>query len=179
MYVLGQYTRNRYKKILPDTYTKKSFTMYTTNVDRTIISAQLYLAGLYPPTKEEIWHDSLLWNPIPTFVADAPILRSVPVFFCPTYAEALTKSLNKRLDEFKKSTHAEYILSNTGLTTEDYSQLAYLYDSCSVLEDFGLELPEWTKKVYPDVLREITLNYLLGTFETDQMKRLCKYFKIY
>lgn len=29
------------------------------------MSAQACLAGLYPPTDEEKWHDEIMWHPIP------------------------------------------------------------------------------------------------------------------
>lgn len=37
----------------------------STEYDRTIMSAQANLSGLYPPTEEEIWMEGILWLPIP------------------------------------------------------------------------------------------------------------------
>lgn len=37
----------------------------STDYDRTVMSAQTALAGLYPPTEEEIWNENILWQPIP------------------------------------------------------------------------------------------------------------------
>lgn len=37
----------------------------STDVDRTIMSAQVVLAGLFPPNEEEKFHDEILWQPIP------------------------------------------------------------------------------------------------------------------
>lgn len=36
----------------------------SSDYDRTINSANLVLAGLFPPTGNQIWNDDLLWQPI-------------------------------------------------------------------------------------------------------------------
>lgn len=42
--------------------------MQSTDFDRTIMSAQANLAGLFPPTDEEKWSDEILWQPIPVHI---------------------------------------------------------------------------------------------------------------
>lgn len=46
--------------------------MFSSYADRCHMSAQLLLAGLYPPKKEQIWSEHLSWQPIP--VPDLPRL---------------------------------------------------------------------------------------------------------
>lgn len=66
MYETGQFYRRRYKTLLGDQkYSFKKVYIVSTDMDRTIMSAQMCLAGLFPPTDGEIWNDQVLWLPIP------------------------------------------------------------------------------------------------------------------
>uniref|UniRef100_A0A7M4EDI1 acid phosphatase n=1 Tax=Crocodylus porosus TaxID=8502 RepID=A0A7M4EDI1_CROPO len=62
---LGQYTRKRYSKFLSATYNRKQVYIQSTDYDRTLMSAQTYLAGLFPPIGNQIWNPRILWQPIP------------------------------------------------------------------------------------------------------------------
>jgi len=37
----------------------------STDVDRTLMSAQSNLAGLYEPFGDDVWNDQIKWQPIP------------------------------------------------------------------------------------------------------------------
>lgn len=40
--------------------------MNSSDTDRTLMSAELFLAGMFPPSEEEMWnHENLHWQPIP------------------------------------------------------------------------------------------------------------------
>lgn len=64
-YKLGQYFRRRYGKLIGPKYSVNKVYVRSTDLDRTIMSAQANLAGLFPPTDEEKWSDELAWHPIP------------------------------------------------------------------------------------------------------------------
>jgi len=52
---------------LPAEYSNKDIYVRSTSVDRALMSAQVNLAGLYAPDKNEQWNNGLgkLWQPIP------------------------------------------------------------------------------------------------------------------
>ena len=62
---LGKFLRRRYNKLLGEKYSPNKIYIRSTDVDRTIMSAQAALSGLFMPTKDEIWNDEILWQPIP------------------------------------------------------------------------------------------------------------------
>lgn len=64
-YKLGQYFRRRYGKLIGPKYSANKVYVQSTDFDRTIMSAQANLAGLFPPTDEEKWNNEISWQPIP------------------------------------------------------------------------------------------------------------------
>ncbi|XP_034259830.1 prostatic acid phosphatase-like [Pantherophis guttatus] len=94
-YELGQYIKKRYSDFLSDSYKREEILIQSTEIDRTIMSAQANLAGLFPPIGDQIWNPELLWQPIPVHVipkASNPKLR-YPIFQCPRYIELLKKTI--------------------------------------------------------------------------------------
>ena len=64
-YEYGKYLRKRYSKVLSQRYDRKRVFVRSTDYDRTLMTAQSVLAGLYKPVRDQIWKDDLLWQPIP------------------------------------------------------------------------------------------------------------------
>lgn len=62
---LGRFLRRRYNKLLGEKYSSKKIFIQSTDVDRTLMSAQVVSAALFTPTKDEIWNEEILWQPIP------------------------------------------------------------------------------------------------------------------
>lgn len=50
--------------ILPQIYVR------STDLDRTLMTAQAVLAGLYPPSGEQEWNPDIKWQPIPVHTID-------------------------------------------------------------------------------------------------------------
>ncbi|KAK9754259.1 Histidine phosphatase superfamily (branch 2) [Popillia japonica] len=64
-YNLGKWLRKRYDGFLPANYSEKDILIRSTDVDRTLMSAEASLAGLYPPQPAQRWDSDLSWQPIP------------------------------------------------------------------------------------------------------------------
>lgn len=63
---LGKFFRRRYNSLLGEQYSPNKIYIQSTDTDRTLMSAQANLAGMFPPTTEqEKWHESIAWQPIP------------------------------------------------------------------------------------------------------------------
>ena len=65
MYRLGQFLRSRYNGYLNDLYSTSEMIMKSSAHDRCLMSAEVVLAGLYPPVGYQVWNDGLHWQPIP------------------------------------------------------------------------------------------------------------------
>uniref|UniRef100_A0A674JGS7 acid phosphatase n=1 Tax=Terrapene triunguis TaxID=2587831 RepID=A0A674JGS7_9SAUR len=105
-YELGQYMRKRYSNFLNATYNRHEIFIQSTDYDRTIMSAQVYLAGLFPPVGNQIWNPQIRWQPIP--FRTVPLLKdhfkcalysSLPDRFAPevSQGETFTSKLKRSL----------------------------------------------------------------------------------
>uniref|UniRef100_A0A6P7FSD2 acid phosphatase n=1 Tax=Diabrotica virgifera virgifera TaxID=50390 RepID=A0A6P7FSD2_DIAVI len=175
LFALGQYTRRRYPNFLPLKYNASSFHAYTTDVDRTHMSAQSNIYSLFPATDEQVWRRNLNWQPIPIH----PISRDE--FWgdsaCPNFYILRTEALNDKLSQSIDEEYAgvyKYISKYSGLDIKSYFQIHTVFDNFKIQEDVGLPLPDWSKAVYPEPITSIA-GWLFEVFSrTTQMKRLIK-----
>lgn len=66
-YRIGTMLKERYGKFLGDIYRPSDVYAYSTDHDRTKMSLQLVLAGLYHPNPLQTWNQNLSWMPIPIY----------------------------------------------------------------------------------------------------------------
>ncbi|KAG1714103.1 Testicular acid phosphatase [Nymphon striatum] len=98
-YELGLFFRKQYGNFIGTRYFANKTYYRSTNVDRTLMSAQLVCAGLFPPQGDDVWNSKLMWQPIPIHTVSIKndyLLRgdaNCPKYFR-LYAEALKSSSN-------------------------------------------------------------------------------------
>lgn len=66
MYKKGQFLRQQYNGFLSELYMSSEILAQSTKIGRTIMSAKMVLAGLYPPKQYQKWSNTV-WQPIPVF----------------------------------------------------------------------------------------------------------------
>ncbi|XP_028135702.2 prostatic acid phosphatase [Diabrotica virgifera virgifera] len=171
-YELGQYTRKRYSNFLPLKYNESSFAAYTTDVDRTHMSAQCNVYSLFPAFEEQMWHRNVNWQPIPIHPISIDVFSGEPA--CPNYnvlrAAMLDDDLSQSIDA-KYARVYNYINRYTGLKIKSFSEIRTVFDDFKIQVDVGLPLPDWAKAVYPEPVTSIA-GWLFESFtRTDEMKR--------
>lgn len=68
MYKKGQTFRRMYNGFISDLYLDSEIIIKTTYMRRTFMSAQMVLAGMYPPKDYQKWSDlETIWQPIPVY----------------------------------------------------------------------------------------------------------------
>lgn len=94
--MLGQWLRQRYNNYLNAVYSANDIYVRSSDVDRTLMSAQSVLAGLYPPKEYKIWNKNLLWQPIPVHTVPESMDHLLPSLLlnCTAYCDA-----HKRYEE--------------------------------------------------------------------------------
>ncbi|XP_076394727.1 venom acid phosphatase Acph-1 isoform X2 [Megachile rotundata] len=174
-YKLGQYFRDRYDDFLGPFYSKKIIQFYSSEVDRVIMTGELVAAGLYPAVGLQRWNIDLNWQPVPVW----PIPAAYNIYggiFCKGFKKMVsnveqTDEGVKRYIKENKDIY-EYLSQHTGANiTQD--KVFNLRQILFAQRDIGLELPEWTKPVFPDgKLDELAASDIIIRSRTTKLKQL-------
>lgn len=68
MFLLGKWFRKHYYGLLKSVRRHTDLKIHSSDYDRTIMSAQCFMAGFYPPQKSQILKEELNWQPVPIHV---------------------------------------------------------------------------------------------------------------
>lgn len=129
--------RRRYDKLLGTKYSPNKLYVRSSDYDRTIMSAQANLAGMFPPTEDEIWNDEIPWQPIPVHVVP---LNSEYILGlgreCPKFEEMFAKHMNES-PEIKRiySQYADHFLlwtKESGANITTFTEAKQLYKTLHI-----------------------------------------------
>lgn len=175
-YELGRWLRARYDHLLGDKYNKDEIFVESTDVDRTLMSAESSLAGLYPPVGDQRWNPDINWQPIPVHTLPELLDKVLAAkASCPRYELELAavkksppiKELDKKYKDIFK-----YVSEHAGEKIKDLENLEYIYDTLHIEFLNNLTLPNWTKTIYPQPMEEAsTYSFMIPTWNR-QLKRL-------
>lgn len=141
------------------------------------MSVALVLAALFPPVGTPLeWNKGLDWQPVPyTFESldqDKLLLVRIP---CPRYHEALEEVFNfPHVKEYLESNKQlmQELTEITGLDIKTPDDVQSLYSTLKAEKEYGIELPTWTSKYFPEKLQNLTdESYILNVY-TDELKRI-------
>lgn len=136
-YELGQYLRRRYKALLPkNVYPNKMVYVQSTDNARTLMSAASLLAGMFPPSKYELWNENIAWQPVPihTIPFDMDYVLAAGKR-CDRFDFMLEKHFNR--PEFnawrlKYEWLYEFIEEKSGLSMDRFERIISIYDTLMV-----------------------------------------------
>lgn len=173
---LGKFLRKRYDGFLNKTYDEREIYVRSTNKDRTLMSAQSNLAGLYPPIGDQVWNPELLWRPIPVHTLSLERDFLTTSSKCPKLSALIKdtlkndptfQALNEKYDWLYK-----YASKYAGKNISDPNEVGFLYDTLYIEKLYNKTLPEWTDKIFPDKMTELTYISFVVSVWTHEMKRL-------
>ncbi|EFN76309.1 lysosomal acid phosphatase [Harpegnathos saltator] len=175
LYNVGQWIRKEYGEAIGKKYESASTLVRSTYADRCIMSAQTLLAGLFPPSPEDMFVSGLEWTPIPVHAIPREMDKLIAVkSSCPRLAAALKQAY---LEEEERSGEkmADYykeLTEHTGKNMSTITDVEFLYNTLEIEEEHGLKLPTWTRKFYNDEMREIAARSLAIFTDGVVQKRL-------
>ncbi|XP_021462620.2 lysosomal acid phosphatase isoform X2 [Oncorhynchus mykiss] len=124
---LGQALRKRYQGFLNDTYDRREIAVRSTDYDRTLMSAEANLAGLYPPNGSQVFNPTLEWQPIP--------VHTVP--------------------QFEERDLITMIQERTGLKNTNIETVWSVYDTLFCEARHNMTAPDWVTPNIMDDLRKL------------------------
>lgn len=156
LYTTGQALRQKYDSFFGELYSTNKFYFVSTDIERTILSAELLAAGIFPPVSYQKWSDTVDWQPIPIWPDNNRIDKTI-VFLnstvCPRFQNDKRHVLYQC--EMKSELLQLYSLLSQYVGTEVNStdQIFQLWDILSCEAYNGLVLPEWTKNIFPEKMK--------------------------
>lgn len=136
-HALGQYLRKRYEALLPvDVYPNKVVYMQSTNRERTLMSAASLLAGLFPPTRSQLWNENIAWQPIPihTMPVEMDYILAARKY-CERYEFLVKQEFNRpeyKAWRLKYKWLYEYVEKKTGISTDQPLNVIYIHDALRI-----------------------------------------------
>uniref|UniRef100_A0A1B0EX28 Uncharacterized protein n=1 Tax=Phlebotomus papatasi TaxID=29031 RepID=A0A1B0EX28_PHLPP len=177
LFEMGEYLHRRYGDFLGKYYQPDVLHAQTTGVTRTRMSMLLVLAGLWPPKDSPTeWNKKLNWQPIPIesepLDQDSLLLVRTP---CARYSEAVEEVLQSAEVQSAVDPYVDMmreLTEITGLDIKTPDDVQSLFSTLKAEEEYGLKLPEWTKRFYPEKLLPLTELSYVWNVHTPEMKRL-------
>ena len=153
---MGQFLKNNYASFLKSVYDPNRVFVESINLDRSIMSANALMSGMYPPaTIDQIWSQSVSWFPIPVHSSDR---HQIYAQACPKLEQLKASQYNLTRYAQLQATYDEFIrnVSNfSGIEQLDYLGLNRIAEnsvvqvSVSFLLFFSLSLSLFGKyKLY-------------------------------
>ncbi|XP_075443218.1 prostatic acid phosphatase isoform X2 [Ascaphus truei] len=181
-YELGQYLKKRYAGFISPSYNQHEVYIRSTDYNRTLMSAQSNLAGLFSSDDEQVWNPNIVLQPIP--VHSVPLAQEkllyMPFKNCALYEKLkkdtyLSKKFQRRVAPYVDS--LPLISQNTGYTLKElYHGKAWTtYDTLFCERIHNFTLPEWaTKETMAKLLglAELSLSFAFGLYKQTDKSRL-------
>lgn len=165
-YDLGIYLRGKYGHLLSDRYHANEIYVRTTDRDRTKMTAQCVMAGLYSPRKYNTWQSkSTPWIPFPLHSKEMSYdwliqVQQDPEEDCPK-CDIMLADIHKSSDAYAKtiSTYSSFFEKIQKLTGNDTPYNIYtilnIFDNLNCLRENGHLLPDWVDGTVMKTLEDL------------------------
>ncbi|XP_058638174.1 lysosomal acid phosphatase [Onychostoma macrolepis] len=177
---LGQFLKKRYTGFLSEDYERHEIFVRSTDVDRTLMSAEANLAGMFPPNGSEVFNPDLKWQPIPvhTVPAAEEKLLSFPLDDCPRYTQLMNETEKTNIFLNMTETYKaliEMVKNKTGLEKTNIETIWSVYDTLFCEAKHGMRPPDWVTSSVMEtlkVLKNFGFQIMFGVYKRKEKCRL-------
>ncbi|KAG1682396.1 Testicular acid phosphatase [Nymphon striatum] len=167
-YKLGQFLRKRYdnNKFLNKTFKHSDIYVRSSEVNRVLESAELVLAGLYPPYKNNIWNKNLLWQPIAVHSVPKKVDYLLEYYGtdCPRFLSEYQKATKvdplKAFEEKYQSLY-KYLSTYSGMKEVNQTNAWIVYDDSFNEMLHNLTPPAWVLNNITQLKEQSTGDFVL------------------
>lgn len=96
-YRVGKILKTRYEDLMGPLYIPNAVYATSTDFDRTKMSLQIVLAGLFPPSELQMWNPEFPWMPIPIHYTPEPLDTTMKGELCPELVSSFRIDKTARL----------------------------------------------------------------------------------
>ncbi|KAL2088760.1 hypothetical protein ACEWY4_015659 [Coilia grayii] len=179
-YELGQMLRQRYLGFLSEHYNRHEIYVRSTDYDRTLMSAEANLAGLYPPNDTQVFEPTVHWQPIPvhTVPQSQERLLAFPLGGCPRYNVLLNETEHSDAFLNVTETYKDFLAmvrNVTGLTNATLESIWSVHDTLYCELQHNMTLPSWVTPEVMETLRRLKnfgFQIMFGVYKQQEKCRL-------
>ncbi|KAF5302429.1 hypothetical protein FQR65_LT08518 [Abscondita terminalis] len=176
-YALGSFLRKRYGELIGDKYNNKIVHTSSTLTNRTIMTAQLVLAGLFQDPLKKMLSEYFDWDSLSYQIKKGPL--NIDPYQHPPQCMAYTSEYLRLLNSSdydiimkKYANFFKYVNTNAGITIKDFKDVNNIYQMLLIEHTMNFTLPEWAQKIYPDKIEEVASQLLTVSNYNPTLRRL-------
>ncbi|KAE9419345.1 hypothetical protein Angca_009826, partial [Angiostrongylus cantonensis] len=177
-YRLGRWLRVRYGNFLGSRFHRNEVFVRSSDYNRTLMSAQATMAGLFPPSKSEIWNADILWQPVPVHsvpkTMDKELYEDID---CPTASSEFSKVWDSTVVRQMVSENEDlikYLGEKSQIPNFNLDKLWMVYDNlfCMLQHMETHKWPSWINDSIFDRVQKLYDGYSRTKYHTDVLRRL-------
>lgn len=171
---MGALLRKRYNDFLGPLYDAESSIVIASDTNLSKMTALLISAGLWPPPEEQLWNDTIVWQPVPYKYPPQSNDFLLYEKNCPRYKQEKGRILNAFVDEgvlvpYRDLFHKIAQMTNTNFSTP---QEAYFLNNLFLIQDdIKVANPKWAKHVKRKLMDIARLEYSM-MFHNNLLRKL-------
>ncbi|RXG60516.1 Lysosomal acid phosphatase, partial [Armadillidium vulgare] len=174
-YQLGLWLRNRYGAFIKNVFDPEEVDVISTDLDRTLMSAQCVLAAFYLPDEKTKFRSDLSWMPTPIHTSpkgDDKLLNIDAT--CPRLSNELSKLQTipaiKAFYEHHKDLFKR-LSDSSGLNLTTAVEIQFLFDTIKIEKIYNLTIPKWAINDYDEMKIVSDFSFKMTSY-TRELKRL-------
>lgn len=173
-YEMGALLRKRYNDFLGPYYEQENSIVIASNTNLSKMTALLISAGLWPPPQEQVWNDTLSWQPVPYKYPPRDKDFLLYEENCPRYTQEKERILDAYIKEGLLLPYKDLFYKIAQMTNINYStpqDAYYLNNLFLIQDDIKVANPKWAKHVKRKLIAAAHVEYQM-MFHDNLLKKL-------